>query len=46
MGNQSLKWLHVNQVVREQKIGVLAVQELHMDEVRREETENLFKRHL
>lgn len=27
---QGLKWLHVNQLVREQRIGVLAIQETHM----------------
>ena len=40
------KWLHVNQLMRDKKIGVLAVQEAHMDEFRRQKIEELFQQRL
>lgn len=38
----SNKWLLVNQVMRDKRIGVLAVQETHLSEERKCEIENLF----
>ncbi|EPT04439.1 hypothetical protein FOMPIDRAFT_1091164, partial [Fomitopsis schrenkii] len=38
----SNKWLHVNQLMRDKRIGVLVVQETHMDERRRQQVEDLF----
>jgi hypothetical protein len=35
------KWHHVNQIMRDKRISVLAVQEAHMDEDRRAETEKI-----
>jgi exonuclease III/ribonuclease HI len=43
---QAGKWHHVNQIMREKKIAVLAVQEAHMDEERQNEVEHLFKARL
>jgi exonuclease III len=40
------KWLHVNQIMREQKIGVLALQETHMTEELEGKIANLFARRL
>ena len=40
------KWLHVNQLMRDKKIGVLAVQEAHMDDFRRQKVEELFQQRL
>ena len=42
--SQNLKWLHLNQLMREQWIGILTVQETHMNEDRWKETEDLFSR--
>lgn len=44
--NPNNKWLHVNQVMRDKKIGVLVVQETHMDKERRRQVEGLFQRRL
>ena len=44
--SQNSKWLHVNQLMREWQIGILAIQESHMDEAWQRETEDLFGRHL
>ncbi|KAJ7231631.1 Endonuclease/exonuclease/phosphatase [Mycena rebaudengoi] len=40
------KWKHVNQVVREKRLGILLVQESHMTEERRSEVEKLFSKRL
>ncbi|KAI0355197.1 DNase I-like protein, partial [Trametes cingulata] len=40
------KWLFVNQLVRDKRIGVLAVQETHLDERRAEMIRDLFGQHL
>jgi exonuclease III len=38
------KWFHVNQMMREQKIGILALQETHMTEELKDSIETTFKR--
>ena len=38
------KWLHINHLIREKHIGVLAVQETHMNEDQRREIEDLFNK--
>jgi exonuclease III len=38
------KWFHVNQMMREQKIGILALQETHMTDELKESVEVTFKR--
>ncbi|KAJ7161824.1 Endonuclease/exonuclease/phosphatase [Mycena crocata] len=40
------KWNHVNQVVREKRLGILVVQEAHMTEERRSDVEKLFSKRL
>ncbi|KAF5376294.1 hypothetical protein D9615_008538 [Tricholomella constricta] len=40
------KWLHVNQLLRDKKIGILAVQETHLTEERRDELEKLFSKRM
>ncbi|KAI0355140.1 DNase I-like protein, partial [Trametes cingulata] len=40
------KWLLINQLMREKKIGLLAVQESHLDERMLESLRNLFGQHL
>ncbi|KAI0353109.1 DNase I-like protein [Trametes cingulata] len=45
-GDESNKWLLVNQLMRDNKIGVLAVQEAHLDEKRAEEVKKLFGQRL
>ncbi|KZP29142.1 DNase I-like protein [Athelia psychrophila] len=40
------KWLHVNQLMREQKIGVLAIQEAHLTTEFVEQISDLFQRRL
>lgn len=40
------KWNHINQVVRDRKIGILLVQESHLSNERKEEVEKLFGRRM
>ncbi|KAG6894619.1 hypothetical protein C0992_005383, partial [Termitomyces sp. T32_za158] len=40
------KWYHVNQLMREKKIGILAMQETHLSMPRKEEVERLFSKRL
>jgi hypothetical protein len=40
------KWNHINQIMRDQKIGILLLQETHMDQLHHEATQNLFSRRL
>ena len=40
------KWMHVNQLMRDKRIGILVVQETHMDEKRRQQVEDLFQRRI
>lgn len=40
------KWLRVNQILRDNRIGILLVQETHLDEERQTQIENLFGRKL
>lgn len=40
------KWNHVNQVMRDKKIGILSVQEAHLSDDRKEEVEKLFGKRL
>ncbi|KDQ32106.1 hypothetical protein PLEOSDRAFT_154311 [Pleurotus ostreatus PC15] len=44
--NTPLKWTHINQIMRDKKIAILAVQETHMDEERRESIGSIFGRRL
>ena len=41
VGNES-KWNHVNQVIRDKKIGILMVQETHLTAEHKNDIENLF----
>ncbi|KAK0495621.1 Endonuclease/exonuclease/phosphatase, partial [Armillaria luteobubalina] len=36
------RWMHLNQIMREEKIGVLAIQETHLNDERRETIEKIF----
>ncbi|KAK0504204.1 hypothetical protein EDD18DRAFT_1026131, partial [Armillaria luteobubalina] len=36
------RWMHINQVIREEKIGILAVQEAHLTAERKELIEKIF----
>ena len=46
-GQQSQnKWNHINQVMRDERIGTLLLQETHMDDNRHSQTQNLFDRSL
>lgn len=40
------KWYHVNQLLREKKIGILAVQEFYLNKAQRSEIEDLFEKRL
>ena len=40
------KWLHVNQLVRQKRIGILLVQETHLTEERKNTIETLFSNRL
>ncbi|KAJ7601953.1 Endonuclease/exonuclease/phosphatase, partial [Mycena polygramma] len=40
------KWNHINQVVREKRLGILVVQETHMTEERKAKVEKLFAKRL
>lgn len=40
------KWLHINQIMHDKCIGILVVQETHMDEARRKAVEDLFSHRL
>ncbi|KAF8178318.1 Endonuclease/exonuclease/phosphatase, partial [Mycena galopus ATCC 62051] len=40
------KWHEINQMMREKRIGILLVQEAHLNEERRQEIEKLFKKSL
>ncbi|KAJ7094885.1 hypothetical protein C8R43DRAFT_832123, partial [Mycena crocata] len=40
------KWNHVNQVVRDKRLGILVVQEAHLDDSRKSEVEKLFSKRL
>ncbi|KDQ32524.1 hypothetical protein PLEOSDRAFT_153793 [Pleurotus ostreatus PC15] len=41
-----LKWTHINQIMRDKKIAIMAIQETHMDEQRQAAVENTFGRRL
>ncbi|KAF8059612.1 Endonuclease/exonuclease/phosphatase, partial [Lyophyllum atratum] len=43
---QDSKWLHINQLVREKRIGILLVQETHLTEERKTNIESLFGKRL
>ena len=40
------KWMHINQIIRDKKIGVLLLQETHMSKTRHNETQKLFWKRL
>ena len=40
------KWMHINQIIRDKKIGVLLLQEMHMSKTRHDETQKLFWKRL
>ncbi|KAF5367240.1 hypothetical protein D9615_010668 [Tricholomella constricta] len=40
------KWLQINQLLRDKRIGILAVQETHLTEERRDELEKLFAKRM
>lgn len=40
------KWMHINQIMRDEKIGVLLLQETHMNEMRHDKTQKLFWKRL
>ena len=44
--SQCDKWMRINQLVREQKIAILAVQETHLTEERVTVVRSLFEEHL
>jgi hypothetical protein len=46
LSKENAKWNHVNQLMRDKKIGVLVVQEAHMSDERRDELEKKFHRRL
>ncbi|KAJ8689227.1 hypothetical protein PTI98_013270 [Pleurotus ostreatus] len=45
-GGPMAKWLRINQIVRENKYGILILQETHMDDEREQTIQNLFGRRL
>ncbi|KAF5375493.1 hypothetical protein D9615_009178 [Tricholomella constricta] len=45
-GRTGSKWLHVNQLMRDKRIGILAVQETHLTEERRDDLEKLFSKRM
>ncbi|KAK0502841.1 hypothetical protein EDD18DRAFT_1024621, partial [Armillaria luteobubalina] len=36
------RWLHINQIMREEKIGIMAIQESHLTMERKEQIESIF----
>ncbi|KAG9220267.1 hypothetical protein CCMSSC00406_0006332 [Pleurotus cornucopiae] len=44
--NVPQKWTHINQIMRDKKLAILAVQETHMDEARCEAIQSIFGRRL
>ena len=40
------KWLHINQIMKEKKIGILALQETHLTDIQTENIQNLFCKRL
>ncbi|KAF4578310.1 hypothetical protein EYR36_000117 [Pleurotus pulmonarius] len=45
-GGPTEKWLRINQIMRENKYGIMILQETHMDEERQQAIQNLFGRRL
>lgn len=45
-GGPTTKWLRINQIMRENKYGIMVLQETHLDEEREENIQNLFGRRL
>ncbi|KAL4255512.1 hypothetical protein AB1N83_014246 [Pleurotus pulmonarius] len=45
-GGPAAKWLRINQIMRENKYGIMVLQETHMDEEREANIQNLFGRRL
>ncbi|KAF5388409.1 hypothetical protein D9615_000307 [Tricholomella constricta] len=45
-GRNGSKWFHINQLIRDNRIGILAVQETHLTEERRDELEKLFSKRM
>lgn len=46
-GNEAhVRWMLINQLIRDEKIAVLALQETHLDDARAEELNELFGRHM
>ncbi|KAF9494934.1 DNase I-like protein [Pleurotus eryngii] len=45
-GGPTAKWLRINQIMRENKFGIMILQETHMDEEREANIQNLFGRRL
>lgn len=42
LGDKDSRWMHVNQIMQEEKIGILAIQEAHLNEERKGIIENIF----
>ncbi|KAH8827499.1 hypothetical protein DL96DRAFT_1417055, partial [Flagelloscypha sp. PMI_526] len=40
------KWNHVNQVLRDNRIGILAIQETHLDDARKASVEAMFRKQM
>ncbi|KAI0654343.1 Endonuclease/exonuclease/phosphatase, partial [Cubamyces menziesii] len=45
-GRPSEKWMRINQIMRDKKIAILAVQETHLDEMRARTLADLFDKHM
>ncbi|KAF5382457.1 hypothetical protein D9615_002745 [Tricholomella constricta] len=45
-GRSGSKWFHINQLIRDKRLGILAVQETHLTEERKEDLERLFSKRM